>query len=303
MSGLKNFLIRLAKKYLGLVDKVENTQLAYLQDMNGQVLAMQDAAKDLFKQVHSLEIQNKSLNKTIATMREKYPSVWLKGNVAQGAVQLPNLGIAVEFFREENKFCVFVPWNDASGKKPTEFVPPFLEVDENLKIEGAPDTMNGNGIVYKIPIKGWDDTINLTTKAGASHESYGLDGRMQEKVRSFKNSLGMNGLFKREVIEHPDNSYEVYCLVMFHQDEAGPDPFYNVQSTMSLLPKGNMVHDPARETVKYWTMGEKPNRFYCWRIPVTEIDTPKLGYQKKKAIAAAAREVGYLPPGTELGNS
>jgi hypothetical protein len=296
---ITNFLTRLAKKYLGLVDKPEGNQLSYLQDMHGQMLCVQDLARELACEVKSLQLRNTYLNQTVATMREKYPTIWLKGDAAQGVVQIPKLGIACEFYREENKLCVFAPWNDAAGKKPTDFVPEWLEVDENLQVESIMDRSDKSGILYKIPVKGWsDDTLDLAKEG--SHPNYSLDGRAMEKTKSFRCKASVNGTFRREL----DRLDKLWCHLWFHEFDLPQPSNLNKRTVADFLPKGNMRMDPDRQW-EFEPFGYPPDRIYHWKIPVVEELRPQIGYNKKTYIAPnpGFGEVAALLPGTELGNS
>lgn len=276
---IRKTLIRLAKKYLDLVEKgtalaIENSRDAVRGHNNSLTVDNQK----LRAQVTSLESAVKVQQRQMARMKEKYPAVWLGGDAAQGVVQLPHLKIAVEFFREENKFCVFIPWADAEGHLPQEFVPPWLEVDHSMPIQSLMDNMNGRGILYKIPVLGWDDAIELTKKAGEDHPSYTLTGKATEKTKSFRCAAGINGMFRREVVEVAPGKDRTILRIWFVAEDF--DPRRVTEGTISqFIPAGNMRY------VKNTLEVDKLGMLYQYTMHVDELETPKIGYDKKTYIA------------------
>jgi hypothetical protein len=276
---IKGILIRAAKKYLDLVDKGTALALQNSRDaVNNRNYEITRENDKLRAECKSLEAAVKVQQRQMTRIREKYPTVWLNGDAAQGVVQLPKLKIAVEFFREENRFCVFIPWADAEGRHPTEFVPPWLEVDPDLPIASIMDNMNGRGILYKIPVRGWDDAIELTRKAEEDHPSYGLSGRMQEKTRSFRCAAGINGTFRREVVQVADNESRVILRLWFVEGDF--DPRRVAENTISqFLPAGNLRY------VKNTLECDKMGMIYQYTMQVEELEVPKCGYDRRIYIA------------------
>lgn len=283
---IRNFLIGIAKKHLGLTDT--RTALAIQQTRDNAVLHNHELEKKVEGLLALTAAQQRNHVAEIKHIRSKYPTVWLGGDAAQGVVQLPQLKLACEFFREENKFCVFVPFNDAAGKKPTDFVPPWLEVDESLKVQCLMDRMNGSGVLYKIPVKGWDDTIELTKKAEDDHPNYSLDGKMREKTRSFRCAAGINGTFRREV----NANGKITCHLFFHEDELPHPEQVQEQNIADYLPKGNLVFN-EKAPLLCAVYGYAPSRIFHFLIPVREVELPKVGYQKHSYVAP--KLVGFEP--------
>lgn len=265
MKFIKQILVTLAKKHLGLIEK------------NKHYIAVRDATNliEKDKKIESLQFQMHGLSQEMAHVKSKYPSVWLQGDVAQGVMQLPHLKIACEFFREDARLCIFVPWKDAEGRKPTEFVPPWLEVDTEQQISGDKDQMNGNGILYKIPIKGWDDTITLERKLEDDHPTFGLDGKPIEKVRSFTNGFLMHGFYKREEIKE-NGEPKIFAHLYFFE----PITALHRKNIAKLLPKG--IIKPAESgDIEETKLNSEITHL---RIPVIEMDRQKLGYEKRTML-------------------
>jgi hypothetical protein len=271
---IRNWLRRLAKKHLDLAERAELTQeRAIARSMSTEMSAANSSLKNRIIY----------LNNEIALMKQKYPTIWLGGDAAQGVVQLPRLKIACEFYREENKFCVFLPWEKAAGAKPEDLVPEWLEVDESEGITSLIDKQGGkvNGILFKIPVKGWLDTYDAV--AADSHPSYSLDGRALEKTKSFRCKAGINGLYRREM----STGGKLYINLYFYEFDM-PNPHRLNQNTVNdFVPfGGNMEFDPGRiDEWQFKMLGEAPDRFMYWRLPMQHVDKPRIGYDRKKYIA------------------
>lgn len=277
MPSLIKKLTSIAKKHLGLCDRAESVALVNKGFDNAKALS-DELVGEARMEVSASRKEVEILQYQMGKMREKYPAIWVQGHVAHGCVQLPNLKRAYEFFREENRFCVYVPWKDAAGKRPEEFVPPWLEVDEDLNIECVMDKMEGAGITYKIPVRGWTDTLDLVQDG--HHASYGLDGRAMEKIRSFRSSAGILGTFRREL-----TGKELWLHLWFHEFELPRPKMITVDTIKNYLPKGNLFFDVSRwPECSFETQSREPNRIYYFKVPVTENLAPALGWKKQKQL-------------------
>lgn len=267
---IRQLLTYCAKRWLGLEEpgnklaliRANETSLANLTDANSQLAQENDR---LLSEIRHKDALIKINERTMKRITEKYPTVWLDGDVAQGVVQLPKLKMACEFFREENKLCVAIPFEKAQGHKPTEFIPPFLEKDPDLQVEGGPDRMNGKVWVYKIPILGWNDALELTRNIQDGQPNYELDGSIKEKVRTFRCPAGVNGTFRRERI-----GGQTIINLWFTESDL-PNPSFAISDIHRYLPAGTLRYVPPA-TIERHAYGLSPNRIWHWRVPVEEVE-------------------------------
>jgi hypothetical protein len=255
----QSLLKNLAKKYLGLVEKEEGTSLTVARQTEELVLFEEKLA--------SLQADNKQLMLLCGEMKNRYPEVWLDGDVADGLVRLPKLNMAVEFYREENRLCVVIPFEKAAGKNPLEFIPSFLEKDPALEIEGIRDKMNSTVFIYKIPILGWNDALEMTKNIQDEQPNYELDGSIRDKPKSFRARCGVQGVMRR-VLKGGKTT-----ITMWFMGDDLPDP--NRYSFDQLLPKGNLEIVPGTSRRDSYSAPDLTYWFECQvkETPATLIES------------------------------